>query len=35
MTFNVPILAGTGWIIGVFAVIAVVMVVKWIIDILP
>lgn len=35
MTFNVPMLGGLGWILAVFAIVAIVMVVKWIIDILP
>lgn len=35
MTIDVPLLAGAGWIIVVFGALAVVMIVKWFIDILP
>lgn len=35
ITIDVPMLAGVGWVFGAVAVIVVVMLVKWIIDILP
>lgn len=35
MTIDVPILPGTGWILAVLVGISVVMIVKWVIDILP
>lgn len=34
-TVDVPILAGVGWVFAVIVVLAVVMAIKWIVDILP
>lgn len=35
MTIEFPIIAGAGWIFVVFAGLAIIMIVKWFIDILP
>lgn len=35
VTIDVPMLAGAGWLWGALAVVVVVMVIKWIVDILP
>lgn len=35
MTIDIPLLAGAGWILPVFAALAIIMIIKWFIDILP
>lgn len=35
MTIEFPMVAGAGWIFPVFAGVAVLMLAKWVIDILP
>lgn len=35
MEFNIPMLTGMSWVLPVFAGLAVIMIVKWFIDILP
>lgn len=35
MSLDIPMLAGTAWIVPIFASVVVLMIFKWLIDILP
>lgn len=35
MVIDIPLLEGAAWILPVFGAIAIIMIVKWFIDILP